>query len=357
VNTTNGVVERWTVPNKKRLLLVALFVALLGGLGWLLLPPPDLLFHDKPESVWINNLKYNDSEQEKEWRTYGEEGVRVLIRGLERANRPGERVYRRFYSNTPRFIARWLPAPRADSTRGTRQLVCALLSSLGKEARIAVPAMARALNDEDEQVRQFAIIFFGWPWNADSVLSLMDEKEKSKILPDLIRVMQDGEGPGINGLAALKYFCKQKDVVVPILVTALQDANSQIRILAAEALNRVEPNAAKKAGAASVVIKILKDPNDPQASFAVTTLRHFKNQPEVAVPVLIECLQSTNSSIACEAVWILEWSRKEFKNYADTIVPALKKAAQRKDYVGSYAKVAFQRFQFEGGPTQAPISK
>src|SRR5438132_3281658 len=103
----DGVMKLRRAWSKKRVVLFALFVALLGGLGWLLLPPPDLLFHVKPESVWINNLKYNHGEKEKEWRTYGEEGVRVLIRGLERANRPGERIYRRFYYNTPRFIARW----------------------------------------------------------------------------------------------------------------------------------------------------------------------------------------------------------------------------------------------------------
>src|SRR6266699_2744680 len=95
----------------------------------------DPLFHGKPESEWIANLKYRDDQQVEEWRAYGEEGVQVLIRGLERANRPGERAYRRFNQLLPDFLRRWLPAPKRDSTRGTRECLVSLLGSLGSDAK------------------------------------------------------------------------------------------------------------------------------------------------------------------------------------------------------------------------------
>lgn len=57
--------------------------------------------------------------------------------------------------------------------------------------------------------------------------------------------------------------------------------------------------------------------------------------------------------VACEVVWALEWSLREFKKYAATIVPALSKAAEREDHVGKYARVALKRFQFDRETTQA----
>jgi len=46
------------MKSKKRNLLMALFVALLGGAAWLLLPSRDPLFHVRPESEWIKSIEY-----------------------------------------------------------------------------------------------------------------------------------------------------------------------------------------------------------------------------------------------------------------------------------------------------------
>ena len=48
------------------------------------------LFRGKPESYWIEHLSYRDKDQVKQWRAFGPDGVRVLVRALEKANRPGE---------------------------------------------------------------------------------------------------------------------------------------------------------------------------------------------------------------------------------------------------------------------------
>ena len=60
------------MKGKRRILLFALFVALLGGLAWLLAPAADPLFHGKPESVWIKRIEYNgDEKQTQQWRELG----------------------------------------------------------------------------------------------------------------------------------------------------------------------------------------------------------------------------------------------------------------------------------------------
>ncbi len=124
---------------------------------------------------------------------------------------------------------------------------------------------------------------------------------------------------------------------------ALQDPVPQVRLLAAEALNRVDPDAAEKAGAIVVVIQILKDPDDQVAYRAADFLRNFQSQPELAVPALIESLQSTKTLVACTALWSLQ----QFNNHADTIIPALRKAAQREDNVGGWAKQALKSLESE----------
>ena len=74
------------MKSKRHIVLVAPLVVLFGGLAWLLLPPPDPLFHGKRESEWIKSIAYNgDENQTQQWRDFGPEGVRVSMRGLERA--------------------------------------------------------------------------------------------------------------------------------------------------------------------------------------------------------------------------------------------------------------------------------
>ncbi len=133
----------------------------------------------------------------------------------------------------------------------------------------------------------------------------------------------------------MKYYPEQAPLVAPALVKTLQDPSPYVRLMAAEALNRVDADAAKKAGAVTVMIPLLKDPDNQVASRAAFALRQFQNDAEAAVTALIEALHSTNSNVGCDAVWSLEWA---FPQHADRIIPELRKAAERKDNVGSYAR-------------------
>jgi hypothetical protein len=113
-----------------------LLLVVCGGAVWLALDPGDPLARGRPESYWIEHLSYGDGEQVKRWRDFGPEGVHVLVRALDKANRPADRFYRRAH----RYLGGWmpnavmdpLPAPRMDSTRGTRMNLVALLSRLSK---------------------------------------------------------------------------------------------------------------------------------------------------------------------------------------------------------------------------------
>jgi len=337
------------MKSKRRIVLVALLVVLLGGLAWLLLPPPDPLFHGKPESEWIKSIAYNgDENQTQQWRDFGPEGVRVLMRGLERADRPMERTYRRFYRRIaprpPGILIRWLPAPKTDSTRGTRMCLVSLLSRLGKDARLATPAMARVLKEEDADVRAVAMAFFTLPEDENALLNQMEPKTKRKLLPDFIRALEgQGGNWGLrnNAALALKYYPEQRETVAPVLVKALQDPSPRVRQCAAESLNRVAPDLISKAGVVPIVIGVLKDPNDQIAWRAAFLLGELRAEPGLAVPALIESLESTRTLVAATAAQALA----KFKDQAETIIPALEKAAQRKDNVGGWAKGALKQIE------------
>jgi HEAT repeat protein len=128
------------------------------------------------------------------------------------------------------------------------------------------------------------------------------------------------------------------------LEKALQDPSPYVRLISAEALNRVDAETAKKAGAVNVMSRLMQDQDDQVASRAAFVLRQFQNEPEAAVSALLQALQSTNSNVGCNAVWSLEWA---FPSYAGKIIPELRKAAERKDNVGGYARSALKRLESE----------
>jgi len=239
--------------NRKRILLTGLVLLVAcGSVAWLVIRPRDPLFRGKPQSYWIENLSYRDEEQVREWREFGPDGVHVLVRALDGANRPTDRLYRNVYRNVGRVlpggVTRFLPAPRMDLTRSIRMKVVDLLSRLGTDAKLATPAMARSLRDEDHAVRQIAITFFTRGEDENSPLNQMEAGVKRDLLPEFIRAMQDDDwGVRNNAAIALRYYPEQAQLVVPVLVKALQDPVPKVRQLAADALKRIDPAAAAKA--------------------------------------------------------------------------------------------------------------
>ncbi len=310
----------------------------------------DLVFRGKPESEWVTGLKYWDEEQKKEWSGYGEEGVQVLLRGLKNAQRPRERAYRQFYRRAWRFpaIARHLPSPKDDSTRRTRHHLVALISSLGREADIAAQAMIDVvLNDESPEIRQSAINFFNNTEDQNSRLNKLPLSEKARLLRGLLSSLKDESNWGLRNNAAisLRFYPERRDLVGPALEAALTDPERQVRMLAADGLNRIDPERGRKAGATEKLADISKHPDPQIAHRAVAALGRTGADPTIAIPALIEALGSTNDLVACQAVWSLEWAPNDFDSRAKEIVAALTTAAARKDNPGGYARVALKRWQ------------
>jgi HEAT repeat protein len=234
---------------KKILILWAvLLVGLVGTFFWQRSNSRDRIFRGKPESDWIQHLSYSDEEQVKQWRQFGPDGVRVLLRALDKANHPFERAYRKAYRRMLPVFGRLLPAPRMDSSLALRMTVVDLLSRLSKDARIATPAMVRELQDENTSVRQIAINFFTGGEDQNALLNQMEKDEKRSLFPIFLAGMQDAN-PGVrnNSAVALRYYPEQAQVVVPALVKASQDSNSSVCHAAAWSLEQLRSAGSPKA--------------------------------------------------------------------------------------------------------------
>jgi HEAT repeat protein len=315
-----------TMKKLTRIAFAVVLLAILCIVAWLFLPARDPLFQGKPESAWITNIVYNGSdEQTKQWQDFGTEGVRVLVRGLNKARHPLERSYRNTYrklsSKLPGGLLRLLPDPRADSGRATRMSVVELVAKLGIVADIATPAMARTLEDDEPSIRQLAINYFTDTEDEHCRLNRLEKNEKKKLLPSFIRDAQDSGNWGLrnNAVMALRYYPEQREAVTPVLQNALNDKQPQVRLVAADALNHVAPDTIMSAKAVPAIIEDLKNPDDQIAYRAARLLGEMRQEPSLAVPALIEAAACTNNLVAGSALWALG----QYPDQAKTIEPAL----------------------------------
>jgi hypothetical protein len=329
---------------KRRICLFALATVLAAALAWFFLPARDPIFHGKPESEWLTNIVYGESKaQVQQWRGFGPEGLRVLERALKPSREYRYRkYYRRYAYKLPRFIVRLLPSPSADKSYSTRMCVLDLLKRMDKDGWPAWRSVARALEDDDDGIRLSAISFFSWREDDSALLNQMAPRDKKAILPHFLRGLEDPDwGIRNNAALALRYYPEERQVVVPALSNALADAEPPVRLVAAESLIRIDPIAASRAGVVKALAALVVHTDDQIAGSAASALRRCRNDADEAVAALLKGLQSTNSYVSSSCVGSLE----SFPGHADSILPELRRAAERTDHAGGYAKQAVKKLE------------
>ncbi|HTH50181.1 MAG TPA: HEAT repeat domain-containing protein [Candidatus Limnocylindria bacterium] len=323
-----------------------------AGVVWLTLEVgrrnPDPEFHGRRESAWIGSLKYYDDNQTHEWLGFGREGVGVLVRGLERSDRPAERAYRHLYPRLPRFVLRCLPAPQADSTRSTRMRIVALLSGLGEMGETAAPAVLDAvIRDEDDSVRALAISYFNSSEDEHCLHNRLQPDQRQKLVHALLRDAENPQDWGLRNNAAhgLRYYPEFREQVVPVFVRLLQDSQPEVRLLAAEGLLRMDHAAAQTAGITAHLARIASHTNDQVAWRAVGLLEKPGIELPLAVPALVEALRSPSPLVSDTAVGVLRHLRPQLRPYGNSVLPALRMAAQRKDSVANDAQKEVEKWE------------
>ncbi len=138
------------------------------------------------------------------------------------------------------------------------------------------------------------------------------------------------------------------------MLKSLQDSSPQVRLMAVRALDKIDPHNPVNSESVSVLVGCMTAPQDGSplaasrfpfvASQAAVKLGEMHREPDVAVPVLIQALQSGNSYLRENAAAALG----RFGGQAKAAVPALTKALEDSDSpVRRQAAAALNRINSE----------
>ncbi|HTJ00280.1 MAG TPA: sigma-70 family RNA polymerase sigma factor [Dongiaceae bacterium] len=281
----------------------------------------------KTESEWIRSIVYNDDDQQRTlWHSLGPKGIQMLLRAM----RPPPTGFNE---------------AQASASHDTRMRAARLLCELGdyKEDTSAASKVIQLLKAEkDDSVRGLELGYFAVP------IQSMDEKDKAVLFPELLHAMQSlHSGVRNNALVALQFYPNRADTVVPLMVAALKDPSPMVRIMAVKALSKVDPQNSAKIDFVPVLVACLTgSPGDPEseANEALILLGDWHREPDLAVPALIQSLQSADPYLRANSAAALG----KFGGQAKPAVAALKKALADSDVnVRRQAAAALRRIDAE----------
>jgi HEAT repeat protein len=325
--------QRAVANQMKHRRIIGIFAAvlLLGAMTWLVMRPRDPMFQRKPESYWFTNITYRAEQEEVDkWKSFGPDGTRILIKALKKGNGPLERSYSKLWPKLPGLLRNRLPKP-VDST-AVRMCAADMLGRM-RDAKMATPIFMQTLEvEKSEGVRVLLIFRLG------EYLPEMNERQKKKLFPEFVQAMQSRHwGMRNNAALALKYYPEQKEVVVPLLVKAVQDPHAPVSMVAAESLNIIDPQAVVNEGVVPILINLLKDPDQQTAMNAARTLGKIRKQPEVVIPTLMEAAQGTNYEVAASSLDGLADFGAEAKAAVPLVMTTLRHKDGRMRYAAAYA--------------------
>jgi HEAT repeat protein len=272
---------------KRGILLAVLFVALLGGLIWMLSDPTEPVCQGKLLSVWLNEINTNGWPRTNDpavaaFREMGANAIPALVNAL----RPGD---------PPFFQRLLLEVNRRQSllqfpvrkTRDQRWAASSALYALGANAKPAYPALTNLLCHTNTVI-----------YSAVALAGMGPEG-----LPPLLAALTN-QNPFIRLCAAtgLMWVRSDLDIVVPALIARLSDQDAMVHLRAVEALGRwhAEPGLAVPA--------LMKDfpGKDPARRCAILrAIGQFEANASAAVPMLLETLSDNDQDVRNQAAWAL----------------------------------------------------
>jgi hypothetical protein len=285
---------------KRRILLAALLVAVLGGVAWLVLRPGETepVYQGKPLSVWLRSFDMGTAKEEADVaadavRHIGTNALPMLLEMIRSKDSKWESIVievnrRQSLVHLPLELglARRMRAASAFHALGAeaRPAVPALVEVLfnnpdNTEASLAlvaigpeaIPPLMQALTNGDPKIRTVAVITLGgMSFDADGVVpvlikSLKDEdrsvrfsaalslgefpQKSAAIVPALTASLEDKDAKvRTSAIYALSCFGREAQMASSAIQKALNDPNNSVRRAAAKALKKIDPEAAAKAG-------------------------------------------------------------------------------------------------------------
>jgi HEAT repeat protein len=264
---------------KRGILLAVLFVALLGGLVWVLSRPAEPIYQGKPLSAWLKEIDVDaypvDTNQAAfvAFREMGTNAIPALLKIIQ----SGDPRFQRMILKLNRMQS-LVQFPLLDESR-QREAAFFALYAMGAQAKPAFPALTNRLVHSDTY--------------AFSAIALAGMG--SEALPPLFAALTN-QDEFIRRSAANGLSWEQSDLnlVVPALIARLNDPDRSVHLTAVESLGKLhaEPGLAVPA--------LMKDypGNDRQLRIQIfIAIRQFQTNASAAAPMLLEALSDSDEAV------------------------------------------------------------
>jgi len=195
-----------------------------------------------------------------------------------------------------------------DKNLQVRRSAAQVLIQMGPPA---IPALAKALKNSDADVRS----------NAAEALGRIGAEAKTA-LPQLVPLLKDSHADvRSNAAEALGRIGAEAKTALPQLVPLLKDSHANVRSNAAEALGSM---GAEAKTALPQLVPLLKDSNADVRSNAAGALGRIGAEAKTALPQLVPLLQDSDANVRSRAAFALGVIGSEAKTALPQLVSLLK---------------------------------
>jgi HEAT repeat protein/Tfp pilus assembly protein PilF len=270
------------------------------------------------------------------------------------------------------------------------------LTSLGVEARDALPALIQGLRDSDAKVRYRCVIALGGLWSgAESgpdievavplLVELLKKKDEDvytrlravdalrmlgtgarAALPSLNELVRDKKDPiRINALVAIMAVERPKPTEVPEVIRQLKDKDARVRAEAARRLDLFGPLAKPSAellAAIPALVEALRDPEAGVRKHCVSVLVNLsfwaeRMDMDAGVPALVEMLKEADDFMRREAAMVLGKVGPGARDAVPALTQALDDRAEKVRSAAAYALGEIGRESKEAAPFLVKLLK
>ncbi len=300
---------------KRRLLFTLLSLAALAALVWLVLLPHEPVYQGKPLGFWLEQYGSNhwthpnndlDKQAQAAIRHIGTNAIPIYLQLMTGRESPFKLKLRAFLPKQWRTRLHMPDALASQNELYRRRVLGAFgIVALGPDAKPAVHALMRLLNEKDPNVRYnavFALRSLGpvasealpslikclndpdAAVRSDALLSMGEiHQDPERVIPVLIGCLEaKGQSGRYFALWSLRQFGAAAKPAVPAIVALLNDSDPSIRAEATKVLKAIDPDAALPK-----LINALKDSDANVRIAATDALADYGQAAKPAVPALV----------------------------------------------------------------------
>lgn len=216
-----------------------------------------------------------------------------------------------------------------------RSLAAIAIGRIKKNTKVSFPELIQALKDKEPLVR----------YSAALALSYIGDRKATSATSILIQALEN-DSPSVRRRAvlALGNVGKSK-TTIPALIKALGDTDESVRYSAASTLNRIAltnistfNKIVRKSSNIVVLIKALQDKQVSVRYIAVFTLNYIDSSKRTsATPSLIKALQDESPLIRQRAAFALSSTKKANSRVPPALIKALKDKDESVRYSAAYS--------------------